>query len=90
LTTDIDAWGRTIETDDEVVGAGPAAGDEYEPAVQRPASGGDSTAPIEELIVCLSSGGDGGSLSNKLIAAQHDDWQELASRKQRLVCVAES
>lgn len=65
---------------DEVIRAGSAAGGEYEAAVRRRATGGDSTAPIEKLIVYLATGGDEGSLSGKLIAAQHDDWQDLAAR----------
>ena len=65
---------------DEVIEAGAAAGPEYEAAVRRRANGGDRTAPIEELVVFLAAGGDGGSLSGKLIAAQHDDWQDLATR----------
>jgi hypothetical protein len=47
-------------------------------AIQRRATGGDSTGPIAALVVYLVSAGDGGSLSEKLLAAQHDDWQELA------------
>ena len=65
---------------DEVIEAGPAAGTEYEAAVRRRGTGGDSTVPIEELIVYLAAGGDAGSLTGKLIAAQHDDWQDLATR----------
>ena len=64
----------------EVIEAGATAGPEYEAAVRRRATGGDSTAPIEELVVYLAAGDDGGSLSGKLIAAQHDDWQDLATR----------
>ena len=65
---------------DEMIEAGAAAGSEYEAAVRRRATDGDSTAPIEELIVYLAAGEDGGSLSGKLIAAQHDDWHDLATR----------
>ena len=69
---------------DELIEAGPAAGTEYEAAVRRRGTGGDSTAPIEELIVYLAAGGDGGSLSGKLIAAQHDDWQDMATRSEAI------
>lgn len=63
---------------DEVIQAGDAAGDERAAALERHAAGGDSTKPVAALVTYLASGRDGGSLSGKLLAAQHDDWWALA------------
>lgn len=63
---------------DEVIDAGAAAGAELDAAIERRATGGDSTRPMEDLVVYLASAGDGGLLSGKLLAAQHDDWTQLA------------